>query len=137
MIRGTSAQFKFKLPYNATELYVVKIVFWQEHNNGPSNDRPLPIVKVLSQCDFTNDPMELSVTLNQEETLRFSDKRKAYVQLWGRTIDGVPVSTKERPISVYPIYDDTIVGDDVIPTPSEDEWVILDGFSIADVGGGF
>ena len=134
MIRGTASQFKFQLPYKATELYVVRIVFWQEDNKGPSNDRPLPIIKVLSQCDFTDNPMELSVTLNQEETLRFSDKKKAYVQFWGRTSEGAPVATKEISISVYPIYDDTIVGEDPLPTPSDNNLVVLDGLSIVDGG---
>jgi hypothetical protein len=37
-------------------------------------------------------------------------------------------------ITVYPIYDDSILGDDIAPTPpggdDEEGWVILDGETI-------
>ena len=130
MIRGTNAQFKFKLPYNYSELSVVKIVFWQDDNDGPSLSRPLPIVKVLSQCSQCDSPKEISITLNQEETLRFVDDRKAYVQLRGATIDGINFGNKKTPITVYPVYDDTILDDEILPTPDYDGWVVLDGSTI-------
>ena len=129
MIRGTNAQFKFKLPYSYSELETVKISFWQTDNAGPTMDRPLPIVKVLEQCSPSEIANELCVTLNQEETLRFEDDRKAYVQLRARTIDGIPIASKQQAITVYPIYDDSIL-DDIIPTPDYDGWVILDGSTI-------
>ena len=130
MIRGTNAQFKFQLPYNYSELKNVKITFWQNDNDGPSLDRPLPIIKVLAQCSQTSVPNEISVTLNQEETLRFVDDRKAYVQLRAMTIDDIPIASKERQITVYPIYDDSILGDEILPTPEPSGWVILDGDTI-------
>ena len=131
MIRGTNAQFKFKLPYNYSELSVVKIVFWQDDNDGPSLSRPLPIVKVLSQCVQCDSPKEISVTLNQEETLRFVDDRKAYVQLRGSTIDGINFGNRKTQITVYPVYDDSILDDEILPTPDYDGWVVLDGSTIA------
>lgn len=138
MIRGTNAQFKFKLPYKYYELSMVQITFWQSNNNGPSIDRPLPIVKILEQCSPSNIANELWVTLNQEETLRFEDDRKAYVQLRGTTVDGIPFASKQQTVTVYPIYDDSIL-DDVTPTPTptptpnpdSDNWIMLDGSSIA------
>lgn len=130
MIRGTNAQFKFQLPYNYSELEKVKITFWQNDNDGPSLDRPLPIIKVLAQCSQTALPNEISVTLNQEETLRFVDDIKAYVQLRAMTIDGIPIASKESQITVYPIYDDSILGDEILPTPEPSGWVILDGDTI-------
>ena len=130
MIRGTNAQFKFRLPYNCSEIEVVKIVFWQPENDGPSPDRPLPIIKILEQCSFTNIPNELTVTLNQEETLRFVDNRKAYVQLRATTFDGVPIASQQQLITVYPIYDDTILEDEVLPTPDYTGLVLLDGLNI-------
>ena len=96
MIRGANAQFKFKLPYNYSELETVKITFWQDENNGPALNRPLPIVKILAQCSPTQDPKELTITLNQEETLRFSEERKGWTQLRGVTIDGIPIASKKR-----------------------------------------
>ena len=130
MIRGTNAQFKFRLPYNFSELEVAKIVFWQPENAGPDINRPLPITKILEQCTPTNIPNELCVTLNQEETLRFVDDRRAYVQLRATTIDGIPIASKAKMITVYPVYDDTILDDEILPTPDYDGWVFIDGQSI-------
>ncbi|MBP3631230.1 MAG: hypothetical protein J6J23_07095 [Clostridia bacterium] len=130
MIRGTTAQFNFKLPYNFSDLEVAQIVFWQPYNDGPTRDRPLPISKVLEQCQATNDPKELRVTLTQEETLRFSEKRKAYTQLRARGPEGQFFASKKHMITVYPVYDDNIMGDEILPTPTADGWVILDGQTI-------
>ena len=132
MIRGTNAQFIFQLPYDYTELEIAKITFWQPGNNGPSENRPLPIVKVLGQCCGTNNPKELSVTLNQEETLRFVDDHKAYVQLRATTLEGIPIASKERLITVYPVYDDSILDDNILPSPSYDNLIYLDGKNILD-----
>lgn len=130
MIRGTNAQFKFKLPYNYSDLESAQIIFWQPENSGPSSSRPLPIMKILPQCSPTEDPKEISITLNQEETLRFSDERKAYVQLRALTVDGIPIASKEKQITVYPVYDDSILGEEILPTPDYDGWVFLDGSTI-------
>ena len=132
MIRGTTAQFKFQLPYNVRELDVVKITFWQNDYYGPNTTRPLPIVKVLSQCSETSIPNELLVFLNKEETLRFSDDRKAYVQIQAKTVEGNAFASKQEVITVYPVYDDSILDDEILPTPSPDDdgFVILDGSTI-------
>ena len=130
MIRGTNAQFKFKLPYDYSDLEIVKITFWQPDNNGPSFNRPLPIVKILQQCSPTDIPNEISVTLNQEETLRFTEIRTAYVQFRGTTIDGIPIASKKQELTVYPVYDDSILDEEILPTPDYDGWVFLDGSTI-------
>lgn len=127
MVRGTTTQFRFKLPRKATELKSAKIIFWQDGYNGPSKDRPLPIVKNLSQCLMLKSEYELSIILSQEETLRFSDDRKAYVQLHALAVDGLSYSHKKREITVYPLYDDSILGDIVIPTPDPDDVVVFNG----------
>lgn len=127
MIRGTTAQFKFELPYNVSELTLVKITFWQPGNPGPSESRPLPIIKVLEQCITTDRPDELLVFLNKEETLRFSEERKAYVQIQGKVVDGSTFASKKEMITVYPIYDDSILGDEILPTPTPDGLIFLTG----------
>lgn len=127
MIRGTSAQFKFNLPYDYSDLYLVKITFWQPGNKGISTDRPLPIIKTLKQCSSTDNPRELLVTLSQGETLRFSDKTKAYVQLRASSKDGYTFASKQESLTVYPLYDDSVLGEDIIPSPDDDGWIILDG----------
>ena len=130
MIRGTNAQFVFKLPYNFNQLASAKIMFWQNYNNGPSISRPLPIIKILSQCSQSKTPNELCVTLNQEETLRFVDDYKAYVQLRAVTVDGIPIASKQKTITVEPAYDDSVLDDDVIPTPEYNGYIYLDGQTI-------
>ena len=130
MIRGGTASFKFVLPCKCEDVKNVMIICGQTNNNGPSPGRPLPIVKVLSQCETGQDPPHLSVKLNQEETLRFSDKRKAYVQLRGETNDGAPIICRKHYVNVYPVVDDSIFDSDVItPTPGH-EWIYLDGSTI-------
>lgn len=128
MIRGTTAQFKFKLPYDVCNISVVKVTFWQTGNNGPSASRPLPIVKTMDQCSKCNASNELLVVLNKEETLRFSDKLKAYVQFHGKTLEGTAFANEPELIPVCPICDDSVLDDVVIPTPGpEDDIIILDG----------
>lgn len=136
MIRGGSVGFKFSLPCQCQDVKNVKIICGQTNNSGPSIGRPLPIVKVLSQCEMWQDPPCLSVRLNQEETLRFSDKRKAYVQLRGETKSGSPIICHKQYINVYPVSDDSILDTDVIiptPTPGQD-WIYLDGESVLATG---
>lgn len=134
MIRGTTAQFKFSLPYDFSKLQAAKVVFWQPGNSG-SEEHPLPIYKSLNQCYQTENPKELLVYLKQEETLRFSDKSKAYVQLSATTNEGSRFASHQELITVYPIYDDSILGDDVIPTPGEGDeegLIILNGGNISE-----
>jgi hypothetical protein len=129
MIRGTNTQFNFILPCAVADIATAQITFWQDGYFGPASDRPLPIVKVLGQCDLTDNPRELCITLNQEETLRFSEDRKAYVQLKAVTSGDATVAyaSKKRVITVYPVYDDNILDDDIIPTPDFDGLIILNG----------
>lgn len=127
MIRGTTAQFKFSLPYNYDQIEVAKIAFWQKGNNG-TTDNPLPIYKTLDNCIQTSNPKELVVTLSPAETLRFSTKVKGRVQLSATTYEGIRFASKEQLITVYPIQDDSNVGDIVVPKPEEDtNFIILDG----------
>lgn len=109
MIRGTTAQFKFKMPYEYDEVTTIKIIFWQPGNPGPSSDRKLPIEKTRDHCEKTTVSTECSVKLTQEETLRFSEKTKAFVQLRAMAKDGTVFATKQEPITVYPLYDDSIL----------------------------
>lgn len=131
MVRGSSTEFRFKLPYDFSEMKTIKISFWQEYNNGPSSNRPLPILKIKEQCEEIA-PKVIRVVLNQEETLRFSDKIKAKAQLRGITYTGIPVAGDEELITVYPMQDDSILNDEILPAPSFDGWVILDGKNITE-----
>mgnify|MGYP003296717900 CR=1 FL=1 len=130
MVRGTNQEFRFKLSCNFADLATIRVMFWQDNYNGPASWRPLPIIKVRSQCAACDEANQCSVTLNQEETLRFSDKRKAKIQLRGVTHDGRPIATMEHLIKVYPVYDDSILDGDILPTPTYEDLIILDGQNI-------
>ncbi len=128
MIRGTTAQFRFKMPYTFEQLDWATVKFWQEGNNG-TPAAPLPITKKLGQCTETDDPHELCVSLTSEETMRFSDKRKAKVQLRAHA-DGSTFASRETLITVYPINDDIVTDDPELPAENDEGWVVLDGSAV-------
>lgn len=128
MIRGTTAQFKFKLPYSYDALEWITIKFWQPNNL----DKSLPITKDKTMCSSTNNINEICVSLSATETAKFLDKYKAKVQLRAQPAFGSPFGSKEQLITVYPMLDDIINEDEIIepPTPTEDGWIILDGETV-------
>jgi len=127
MIRGTTAQFTFKLPYTKAELEWATIKFWQPNN--PSE--LLPITKNLENCSAPNDSKELCVSLTAEETSRFLDKYKAKVQIRACcSTSGTIFGSRPQLITVYPMLDDFIVERQVLPTANEEGLVILDGETI-------
>ena len=127
MIRGTTAQFKFKLPYKVDELESAKITFWQ-----PGNDTTLPIVKEKSDCSVADaDPYCLCVSLTSEETKRFSDKLKARVQLRAQH-GNTTFASRQQLVTVYPINDEIV--DPEIPA-AQSGFVIFDGDRISSAGG--
>jgi hypothetical protein len=123
MIRGTTAQFKFKLPYIKAELRWVTIKFWQPGNLNTL----LPITKNLEHCDAPEDSTELYVSLTAEETSRFSEDRKAKVQLRAQAIDGTVFGCPPKLIPVYPMRDDIIEENPELPPENYEGWVIFDG----------
>jgi hypothetical protein len=131
MIRGTTAQFKFKLPYLVSEVKEVTVNFWQNNNAGTIS-APLPITKTLESCATTDNPYEISVTLIPHETARFSSYRKGYVQLEAETIDGITFGNTPQMFSVYP--NQNIEEDEDVPggDPDDEDFIILDGGNIAE-----
>ena len=134
MIRGTTAYFKFIMPYDYNQLVSAEVICWQEGYAGPSESRALPIVKTLAHCAPTSKSNELSVSLTPEETARFTDRRKAYIQMAATTIEGSRFGSLKKELIVYPMKGDDI--EDIVtpPAPPEDPdgdgWVILDGENI-------
>lgn len=139
MIRGTTSQFRFKLPYSKENVKSAEVVFWQHGHNGINEDFPLPIVKKYNQYfsesgsiatsgpwNWINDNT-LGVKLWQQETLTFSDRYKAYVQIRGTSIDGSVFASGQKPVVVYPIYADYPLEDEIIPPQNEDGFYVLDG----------
>jgi hypothetical protein len=127
MIRGTAAQFKFKLPYSYDELDSITIKFWQPGNTSDL----LPLFKYKSNCK-ERAKNEIYVSLRPSETALFSDKYKAKFQLRAQPYIGAPFGSKEQLTTVYPMPDDIIIDDPTIDPdiPTDDVWIILDGDSI-------
>lgn len=130
MIRGTNAQFKFEIPYDFSELTYVNIMFWQDGNDGPDVNRPLPIRKIKDDCKWYAIDKQVVVDLSPEETARFVDDRKAKVQLSATTGTGIRFASKERIITVYPMYLDDPVFGDITPPTEIKELIIADGGNI-------
>ena len=129
MIRGTNAQFKFKLPYEKSELAWATIKFWQPGNMSSY----LPITKKLEHCETTDNPTELCVSLTAEETKRFSEKYKAKVQMRAQhAINGTVFGNRPKLVTVYPMNDEILEEDPMMPAENEDGWIILDGEAIVD-----
>jgi hypothetical protein len=105
MIRGTTTQFKFKLPYAKEELLWATMKFWQPNNPSPL----LPITRRLADCDGDPTGFELCVSLTAEETERFSDKYKGKAQLRAKHKDtGVVFGCRPQIFPVYPMYDEIL-----------------------------
>lgn len=126
MIRGTTAPFTFKLPILGSEVAEVEIKFWQRNNYG-TPEAPLPITLYKESCVILDDSYEMGVELSPEQTLRFSDKRKASVQGRITANNGTKYGIKEQLITVYPIYNGTPTG---LPDPDSNDFVILDGNNV-------
>lgn len=135
MIRGTTQEFVFDIPYHPSELNSATITFWQPMNNG-TLEKPLPIVKGLGHCRWTSSSKRLIVYLQPTETYRFSDTRKAYTQLRAMHRDGFEFASGKIAITVYPLYDSSLTEEDIfdpapLPPPVDMDTVyVLDGGTI-------
>lgn len=131
MIRGTTAQFKFKLPYTKSELAWATIKFWQPGN--PSDD--LPITRTLSDCSTQSGGTILCVSLTATDTALFLDKYKAKVQLRAQhSLSGTVFGSRPQMITVYPIIDEILDDNEIeepeFPEETDEGFVILDGKAI-------
>ena len=120
MIRGTETAFRFKLPCSLDDLSWVKVKFWQ-HGYYGTEKRPLPIIKTkIDCCAYGTNAM--IVKLTAEETARFSDTKKAYVQMTAN--NGATFGCKRKEITVYPIEDELF--------EFNDDYIVLDGGAVTD-----
>ena len=101
LIRGADTRFIFDLPCGCTEITSAKVIFWQ-----PSNQQ-LPITKPINDIIAAQlSDKQLKVDLTKTETLKFSDKRKAYVQIALTKTDSTCVPGLAEMITVYPARDE-------------------------------
>ena len=178
MIRGTTAQFKFKMPKSFNDLCIVEAIFGQKGNVG-TIEAPLPIKKIYNRQSITietwseadkdinkvyfdgtsyykyennewvtynsiaevarndglqpdpNNPQILLASLSAAETMRFSDKRKGYVQVITYIdTDDITIGSYAYEFMIYPIQTDDIIGDIVGPSSTDPLVQILDAGEI-------
>lgn len=141
MIRGTTASFKFKLPYELQYISWANVVFWQDGYKGTLGNS-LPIKKeFINAKDFKDiTSKELVVTLSGADTKAFTDKLKGRVQMKGLSLEHIengqiipPASFGSIPelFTVYPMDDSIMDGDIPEDTPVENGYIILDGDTIS------
>ena len=127
MIRGTTDLLKFKLPYTKNDLEWITIQVSQPGN--PS--RLLPVTKTKTQCSCEDGSTDLYVSLTAEETARFSDKYKAQVTFRAKhATNGKIFGKPPQLITVYPMSDDILEVNPLMPDANESGWIILDGETI-------
>lgn len=149
MIRGTTAPFKFEVPYDTSTISTIVVTFSQKHwrltdiapfslekrytaswvTQEDGSMKLIPMINNGFAFSETNSK-EIQMMLPEEDTLRFSDKEKAYMQIRVQfDIDGGQVTRASLPqkITVYPVLNDSQIG---TPTPSE----TIDDIYIFDAG---
>lgn len=130
MIKGTTAQFNFKLPCTKAELLWATMTVGQRGNSGTTS-APLPIIKRKSDCSQPDTSNKLCFSLNALETMRFSEKMKAYVEFRAQRNDGTVFGNRTKYVSVYPMSNDILDQDTpVIPEPNSEELIVLDAGTI-------
>lgn len=133
MIRGTTAPFKFTTPYVWDDICAIEATFSQRKDDGSQ----LLIVKEYdirwgentNPGGFTPDeknPNIIYVVLDPEETLRFSDKRKAQVQVKVYCQHKGTIANMPTTFTVYPINNDSVLEDAGEPAPGDSGMRILD-----------
>lgn len=127
MVRGTTQPFKITLPCKNTDLEYITI-FFSQPNNPNTN---LPRIKELKDCGIRNQEdgeldgtNNLSVALDAWETAQFSDRYKAKMQLRAKPKNGVEFAMPEYLITVYPMSDELINQNPLIPPETSDEYYI-------------
>ena len=141
MVRGTTASFKFDLPYTIGEIGVITVKFWQNGYKGTLS-HPLPIIKPIRTFVEPLDSKQIIITLTPSETAGFTDKLKGIVQLigetraiidevTGKTIPGQRFASRQELFTVYPLDGDIVdqYPEDNAPV-DENGWTILDGGEI-------
>ena len=99
MIRGTTPTHTFDLPVSPAEFKNIRIVYAQ--------DNVIILKKELKHCNVTDNTITL--TLTQEETLKFSHKKPVRIQIKALTTDDEVVATPIHIVAVGECLDDEVI----------------------------
>lgn len=100
MIRGTTPTFTFNLPCAVNMIQNLYITF---------EDKEGEIVLEKALADCTASESSVSVTLSQEETLRFKERTQIRLQVRALTTEGDAVASKIHKISVKEILKEGVI----------------------------
>ena len=135
MVRGTTAQFKFNLPYQLKDIEGAEITFWQKGDSF-SDAHSVIMTKDLRYCSGNPADKVIYVTLTQNDTLSFSEKKHGYVQFRGIAADGSVFASKQESFIVYPLVNGGIIeGGTPPPDDDGDGWEIINGGSVGSLMG--
>lgn len=131
MIKGTTAQFKFKIaPYTFGQILNAEIAFWQYNRNDGSKINQ--IIKNRTHCDAKSTDTDVYINLSPADTQEFSDESKAYVQFRALLTDeATHIGSKQYQFTVHPAHNDKpLEGSIEDMLPVQDGYFILDGGEI-------
>ena len=135
MIRGTTAQFTFKLPQDLEidDISLIEVRAWQNGYTGvPAGS--LPIRREYTNNNWTSVPVgndhTLVVELSPSDTSRFTDKLKGYIQCRVDIVGGAAYGTYQQKFTVYPMHEGMVGGSTGENSEVIEGWIILDGKKI-------
>lgn len=99
MIRGTTPTHIFKIPFDTGQLKEIRISYAQ--------DDKVIVEKNTSDCILKGD--EITVTLSQEDTLKFSHRKVVEVQLKVLTIDGGVLANNVIRVSAEEVLNEEVL----------------------------
>ena len=124
IVQGTTQPFIITSPFKGSDIFAIKVTFWQPGNYG-SVEQPLPIKKKKEHCVVLEDSYEFTVTLSPTETARFWTDRKAHMQAVITAKNGDIDANDTYDITVEPMFNGGNAS-----TPGVGDIIILDGQNI-------
>ena len=80
MLQGTTPTHTFNLPFDASNIAVVRVVYSQQKDKNDKNSKYYPVfVKKNEDCVLENK--QVNVTLTQEDTFKFDHELPVKIQL--------------------------------------------------------
>ena len=99
MIAGTTPTHTFNIPFKTSIIYEVRVIYAQ--NNKP--------IVVKTRADCTLEDTQISVTLTQEDTLKFDYKYPVEIQIRILTDTGSALASIPKTVGVTKCLEDGVI----------------------------
>ena len=103
MIRGTTPKHIFKLPISTDQISKLRVVYLQS--------KTVICEKNEKDCEMSGN--EVSLTLTQEETLKFKDWLDAKVQIRVLTVSGESLASEVFVVGVGELLKDEVLSNEI------------------------